>query len=130
MKSILPKVFLVLTFLTPTATFAQLTGSDTGLGTTAQEGYDLSGPTTIPELPQFVGTYVVKPILGLTGTILFALMTYAGFLWVTAQGDSKKVQKAKDILTQCVVGTVILVGAYAMANFVVGSFTTAGAGSS
>ena len=114
-KLLLTGCFLLL----PASAFAQLTASDTGLGSTAQTGYGLSSSTITMTLPQFVGTYVIKPILGLTGTILFALMTYAGFLWITAQGDSKKVQKAKDILVECIVGTVILVGAYALSNFVI-----------
>lgn len=105
--------------LLPTAAFAQLDGIDTGLGATAKEGYGLASEEINISLPIFIGAYIVKPILGLTGTLLFALMTYAGFLWVTAQGDTKKVQKAKDILSECIVGTVILVGAYALSNFVV-----------
>ncbi|MEK9157172.1 MAG: hypothetical protein AAB448_03540 [Patescibacteria group bacterium] len=105
--------------LLPASAFAQLTSSDTGLGDTAQTGYGLSSNVISMTLPMFVGTYVIKPILGLTGTILFVLMTYAGFLWITAQGEPKKVQKAKDILSECVVGTVILVGAYALSNFII-----------
>ncbi len=104
--------------LLPASAFAQLSSSDTGLSATVEAGYQTGGES-IMSLPEFVGTYVIKPILGLTGTLLFALMTYAGFLWVTAQGDGKKVQKAKDILVECVVGTVILVGAYALSNFII-----------
>ncbi len=123
MKKILPKLLLILSFFLPMTVFAQLGSSDTGLGSTAQSGYQLASPTAIPDLPVFIGTYIIKPILGLTGTLLFVLMTYAGFLWVTAQGDPKKVQKAKDILSECIVGTVILVGAYAISNFVITQFT-------
>jgi hypothetical protein len=102
--------------LLPVSAFAQLGSADTGLQETTKSGY---GVTTIGTLPAFIGAYIVKPILGITGTLLFALMTYAGFLWITAQGDGKKVQKAKDILVECIVGTVILVGAYALSNFVI-----------
>lgn len=121
MKKFFQKLLIVGCFLLlPASAFAQLiTSSDTGLGSTAQTGYGLTSSTITITLPQFVGTYVIKPILALTGTILFALMTYAGFLWTTAQGDGKKVQKAKDILVECVVGTVILVGAYALSNFII-----------
>lgn len=122
MKKILPKLLLMFGFLLPFVASAQLGASDTGLGVTAQNGYGLSSSTITMTLPQFIGTYVISPVLGLTGTILFALMTYAGFLWVTAQGEEKKIKKAKDILTECIVGTVILVGAYALANFVIGIF--------
>lgn len=125
MKKILSKLLVVVFgLILPVAAGAQLSSSDTGLGTTAKEGYGLSSTSITMTLPQFVGTYIVRPILGLTGTILFVLMTYAGFLWVTAQGDDKKIKKAKDILTECIVGTVILVGAYALANFVITALTT------
>lgn len=119
MKKFFQKL-LVLGFflLLPVSALAQLGSADTGLLATTEEGYQTSGASII-SLPQFVGQYIIKPILALTGTILFALMTYAGFLWMTAQGDGKKVQKAKDILTECIVGTVILVGAYALSNFVI-----------
>lgn len=103
----------------PVATFAQLGSSDTGIADTVKQGYGITGD--IVSLPEFVGSYIVKPILGLTGTLLFVLMTYAGFLWITARGEAKQVTKAKDILTQCIVGSVILVGAYALANFVLTS---------
>lgn len=122
MKKILPKILILLSLFAPVIASAQLSGSDTGLNTTVEHGYGTGGEAII-SLPEFVGTYIVAPILGLTGTIIFVLMTYAGFLWVTAQGDEKKVKKAKDILTECVVGAVILVGAYALANFVVTSLT-------
>lgn len=114
------KLLIVGCFLfLPASALAQLSSNDTGLGNTAKTGYGLSSDEISTTLPMFVGTYVIRPILALTGTILFALMTYAGFLWITAQGDPKKVQKAKDILVECVVGTVVLVGAYALSNFII-----------
>lgn len=118
MKKILSKLLIVVFALfLPVVAGAQLSSSDTGLTDTVKQGYGRT--ESIISLPEFVGTYIVKPILGITGTILFVLMTYAGFLWLTAQGDDKKIKKAKDILTECVVGVVILVGAYALANFVI-----------
>ena len=123
MKKILPKLLLIFSFFLPFVASAQLSTADSGLTTTVKQGYGRT--ETIISLPEFVGTYVIKPVLGITGTILFALMTYAGFLWVTAQGDDKKIKKAKDILSECIVGTVILVGAYALANFVITALTVA-----
>lgn len=122
MKKILSKLLVVVFgLILPVAAGAQLSSADTGLTGTVKEGYGRT--ESIIGLPEFVGTYVIRPILGLTGTLLFVLMTYAGFLWVTAQGDDKKIKKAKDILTECIVGTVILVGAYALANFVITALT-------
>ena len=42
----------------------------------------------------------------------FFLTVYAGILWMTAAGDPKKVQKAKDILVQSTTGVVICLLAY------------------
>ncbi len=114
-------VFVVL----PTVAFADFSVDNSGLSETTKAGYGSSIDISTVSLPTFIGTYVIQPVLGITGTLLFALMTYAGFLWTTAQGDPKRVQKAKDILTQCIVGTVILVCAYALSTFVISSLTPA-----
>lgn len=67
-------------------------------------------------IAEFIGFYIIQPVLGLLGLLFLCLTIYAGFLWMTAQGDDKRVQKAKDILTAAVVGAVIIVGAYAATN--------------
>jgi hypothetical protein len=53
------------------------------------------------------------------------LTLYAGWLWMTAAGDSKQTQKAKDILITAVVGLVILLSAYAISSFVIDNVQTA-----
>lgn len=72
----------------------------------------------------FIGNYIIKPVLGIVGTIFFALTVYAGVLWMTASGDPKKVEKAKDILVSSVIGTVIVVSAYVITNAVFSGLTT------
>ncbi|PIR02877.1 MAG: hypothetical protein COV60_03290 [Candidatus Magasanikbacteria bacterium CG11_big_fil_rev_8_21_14_0_20_43_7] len=62
---------------------------------------------------------VVKTVLGFVGIIFLLLMVYAGFLWMTARGDSGQVDKAKEIIIQSIVGLVITVGAYSITAFVV-----------
>ncbi len=104
----------------PASVYAQLGTQDTGLQATVQSGYGVSG--TIIGLPEFIGKYIINPILGLSGTIIFFLMAWAGFLWMTAAGDTKRVEKSKMILSQCVVGLVILVGSYALTNYLITIF--------
>ena len=57
--------------------------------------------------------------LGLLGIVFLLLTLYAGWLWMTAAGDSKQTGKAKDILITAVVGLVILLSAYAISSFVI-----------
>lgn len=67
---------------------------------------------------------LLKIILSLLGVLLLVLVIYAGFLWMTAAGNSTQVEKAKDILVNAVVGLIILVSAYAISTFVVTQLAT------
>lgn len=61
---------------------------------------------------------LINVLLGLLGIIFLVLTIYAGFLWMTAGGDEKKVAKAKGIIITAVIGLVILLSAYAISTFV------------
>ena len=61
---------------------------------------------------------IVQAFLGLLGIIFLVLIIYAGFNWMTAQGDEEKVTKAKDTLTRAVIGLVIIILAYTITYFV------------
>jgi len=61
---------------------------------------------------------VIKGALSLVGTIFLILAVYAGILWMTASGNEEKVTKAKDIITQAILGLAITLGAYAITAFV------------
>jgi hypothetical protein len=82
-----------------------VTGTATGLNTTAN-------------LPTMIGT-IIQSALGLVGIVLVVFIIYAGFLWMTAQGNEEQVTKAKDILKNAIIGMVIMFTAYAITNFVV-----------
>jgi hypothetical protein len=96
----------------------------TGLVDTGNASFG-SGYTTgeNARLTYFIGAYIIAPVFGIVGTIFFALTVYAGVLWMTAAGDSKKVEKAKDILVTSVIGTVIVVSAYVITNAVFSGLT-------
>lgn len=61
---------------------------------------------------------VISAFLGLLGIIFLVLIIYAGFEWMTAQGDEEKVTKAKDTLTRAIIGLVIITAAYSITYFV------------
>jgi len=68
-------------------------------------------------LTEIIGT-VIGVGLSLIGIIFLVLMIYAGYNWLTAQGEEEKVAKAKSTITQAVIGIIIVVGAYAVWTFV------------
>lgn len=61
---------------------------------------------------------IISALLSLLGVIFIVLIIYAGFNWMTAAGDSAKVDKAKDTLFRAVIGLIIVVGAYAIWGFI------------
>lgn len=73
-----------------------------------------SGPTSLTGI---VAT-VIQAFLGLLGIIFLILIIYAGYNWMTAQGDEEKVSKAKDTIQRAVIGVIIIIVAYAITFFV------------
>lgn len=55
-------------------------------------------------------------IIPIGGLICALAIMYAGFLFVTAQGDPKQLETAKKALLYAVIGTGILLGAWALAS--------------
>ncbi len=67
---------------------------------------------------EILGT-LINVFLGLLGVVFLLLVLYAGFLWMTAGGDDKQVDKAKKMLINATVGLVITLSAYAITTFIV-----------
>lgn len=61
---------------------------------------------------------IIKTILELLGFIFVILMIYAGILWMTAGGNEKQVEKAKNIISRAAIGLIIIVSAYAITYFI------------
>ncbi len=61
---------------------------------------------------------VIKVILSVLGVVLVCIIVYAGYLWMTAGGDEKQVDKAKDWIKNGVMGLFVIMSAYAIASYV------------
>lgn len=70
---------------------------------------------------------LIAGLLSIVGSVAVLMIVYAGVLWIAAQGDAKKVQRGKDIMTWTVAGLMIIAGAYVMVNALVNAFTTGNA---
>ena len=64
-----------------------------------------------------VGT-VVGVALSFLGIIFLLLMIFAGYNWMTAQGEEEKVSKAKDTIARSIIGLIIVLGSYAVWKFI------------
>ena len=71
---------------------------------------------------------IIQGILSLVGVIFFALMVYAGYLWMTAHGEEEKITQAKKMISGAIIGLAITLAAYAVTFFVVGRLTSAETG--
>jgi cysteine-rich repeat protein len=68
---------------------------------------------------------IIRILLGLLGIILVGLIVYAGFLWMTAGGDPKKVETAKKIITNAIIGLIIVMSAFGIAQFILSNLVSA-----
>lgn len=62
---------------------------------------------------------IVRIIFGFLGILLVLLLLYAGFLWLTSQGNKDQIERAKKIITSAVVGLVLVLAAYGIAAFII-----------
>ncbi|OGH62286.1 MAG: hypothetical protein A2848_01055 [Candidatus Magasanikbacteria bacterium RIFCSPHIGHO2_01_FULL_50_8] len=93
-----------------------------------QQAGTIAWGSTNTSLPAIAGK-VINTGLGLLGLVFLGFALYAGFKWMTARGDSKAVDEAKQTIKNNIIGLIIIMSAYALTNFVMsqfGSITGAG----
>lgn len=71
-------------------------------------------------LEQIIGK-IINVALSFLGIFFLGLMLYGGFRWMNSQGDDAEVKKAKDLIRNAIIGLVVIVAAFAISNFVLGS---------
>lgn len=102
----------------PLVAFAQVDAIRAGVDAAAsQSGIQTVGCTGTACITTIIGN-VVNIALSFMGVLLLLYILYAGFLWTTAGGDSKKTDAAKTMIQNAVIGLVLTLSAFAIANFV------------
>ncbi|HBU07323.1 MAG TPA: hypothetical protein DEB09_04550 [Candidatus Magasanikbacteria bacterium] len=112
------KFFLLIISLCilPTAVLAVNVGYGNTKGLAEKSGYlETTSETTFSETLGLV----IQILLGTVGIFFLALMIYAGILWMTSHGEEEQVQKAQKIIRAAIIGTIVVVGSYALTNFVI-----------
>jgi hypothetical protein len=84
---------------------------------TVGQGSGFASAEEETSLATIAGT-IVSAALGVVGLILIIFVIYAGYLWMTAQGNEDQVEKAKIILRNSVIGLIILSSAVSISYFV------------
>lgn len=95
---------------------APVFAQDFGLGATA----GAAGLKSNASVPTLIGN-IIGTALSMIAVIFFILMVYGGFLWMTAHGNNDQVKKAQDTIIAAVIGIIIVLGSYAITNFVFSS---------
>jgi hypothetical protein len=80
------------------------------------------GFNTETSLNQIIAT-IVQTILGLMGVIFMLLIVYGGVIWMTAEGEEAKVEKAQKILKNAIIGLIIVLSAYAISYFIINALS-------
>jgi len=85
-------------------------------GMTGESGVDIG--ETGKELPKKVGA-ILKVLIGVLGIVLTGYIVMGGYYWLTAGGDTEQVKKAKQHISNGIIGLIICVLAYAITSFVI-----------
>lgn len=88
-------------------------GESVGLG-----GNDLE--TTVVGLLEFA--------LGVLAVVAVVFILYAGFTWMTSRGQTSAIEKAQQTLTRAVIGLLIVMAAWGMTRYIVGTLGVASNG--
>ena len=73
-------------------------------------------------------TQMINMMLFAVGILSVVMLIYGGLRYILSNGDSKKVDAAKNTILYAIVGLIIALLAYAIINFIIGLFTGTGTG--
>jgi len=62
-----------------------------------------------------------RMILGIVGSVALLMFIIGGFMWITSAGSSERVNKGKSLMTNTIIGIVIVAVAWFAVNFIVNS---------
>lgn len=118
-KKLLKISYISLGLVSPLFTSAQGGGNAGGSGGSNNVSFNIKidnplagGVKTLPELLTLIITKIINPIGGIVAVIM---IMYAGFMYVTARGDTAKIKAAHNAILYAAIGAAILLGANIMA---------------
>lgn len=61
---------------------------------------------------------IIQVLLGLLGVVAVSIIIYGGFLWTTSGGSEEKINMAKRLLKNAVIGLVIILSSWGITTFI------------
>ncbi len=118
-KNVIAILFLFVLFFVLNVSLKVALAEDNsyGLDSTAKEISAFSGQSISDNFIQTKAGQIIGTLLSFVGVIFLILIIYSGLMWMTAQGNSQQVDKAKDLLVNAVSGIIIVFAAYALTAF-------------
>ncbi|MBU0647246.1 MAG: Ig-like domain-containing protein [Patescibacteria group bacterium] len=80
------------------------------------------------EDPRIIVAKIIRIVIGFLGIIAVGLVLYAGWLWMTSDGEEDKVEKAKMILRNALIGLIIILSSFAIVSFILNKLVGATSG--
>lgn len=81
----------------------------------------IENPLRADTLQEFLGE-LVQAIVYLSVPVIVFFIIYAGFMFVTSGGDTKKIETAKKTALYTMIGAAIILGASLIASILEGTF--------
>lgn len=102
-----------------------LTGDELfgGAGATGEEFASAAGLSS-GNLTSSIAS-IIRTALGFLGIVTVVIILYGGFLLMTAGGNEDRIKDGKKFIIRGIIGLVIVVAAFSIAQFVIGSITGA-----
>jgi hypothetical protein len=91
-------------------------GTGGGKGGGSSQTIIIENPFKQDTIKGLIETIVNDILMPIGGVIAVMMIMYAGFLYVTARGDSGQITKAHDALKYAVIGAAILLGAWVISQ--------------
>ena len=83
----------------------------------AQQGVDNVNPGAATQLEPMIQT-ILNVVFGVVGIVAVIMIIIGGVNYTMSQGDTQKIQKAKNTIMYGIIGLVITLLAFAIVNFV------------
>ena len=122
-KIIIIFIFLCFLVIKPVEIKAGIDNAfDTGKGALAiVSGSKGAGYNSTITLETIAGK-IITGLLSVLGIIFILFTIYGGYLYLTAHGNEEQTKKALSIITENIIGLIIVLGAYALTYFIIKFF--------
>ena len=119
MRKLFSSLFCLLLLAPSVVLAADPTSTDTTV--------NLVNPLGTNDVRVIIGT-IIKAALGLSGSIALLMFIYGGFMWLTSQGNTEKIEKGKQVLIWATIGLAVIFFAYTIVNAVINAITMGSTG--